>query len=179
MWSERVMWMHSLRTTWCYFFTGEMKSMPGQIFSSEPLLRDPGLWLAWQEKPIPHFLHSLFSLPKSLLRLGSANYSYSSSYEIHHCISEILDDFFHHWFLSATLSFFFLSHIIETNMSLVCECLQLWLHCCVSLKREKSSVTLMPSRLVCTFSIPGAWKYFQSWKMRKTLSLYATIVQGD
>lgn len=65
------------------------------------------------------------------------------------------------------------------NMSLVCECLQLWLHCCVSLKREKSSMTLMPSRLVCTFSIPGAWKYFQSWKIRKTLSSFATIVQGD
>ncbi len=106
------------------------------------------------------------SLPaqhKSLLRLGSANYSYSSSYEIHHCISEILDDFFHHWFLLATFS----SILLSLTHYRIKHVFGLWMFAAVvalmsQFKREKSSMTLMPSRLVYTFSIPGAWKYFQS-----------------
>ncbi len=108
------------------FFHWEMKSMPGQIFSSEPLLRDPGLWLAWQEKPIPHFLHStspcsdsaqqiivVQALMKSIIALVRYLMIFSSLVSVGHFL----------------LYFFFLSHIIESNMSLVCECLQLWLHC--------------------------------------------------
>ncbi len=129
-WCECIL----LRTIWRYSFTGRWRACQARSSLQNPCwgIQDCG----WPGKKSP-FLTSCTAQVPAQTRLSKIIVIQALMKSIIALVRYLMLFFIIGSVSHFLLYFFFLSHIIESNMSLVCECLQLWLHCWVSLKEKE------------------------------------------